>query len=109
MQKKNYRRVTVLEDMNFGLTQKFDVKCSVDITVFVILLGAFISVLIRHDISPYEGVIYIALMSFVYITAHVITKNWVNRAIRKTLVKQSDTVSNATHEAIEILKSQKNV
>ena len=36
MLKKNYRRVDVFSEWNFGLKQKFNIKCITDLVVFLI-------------------------------------------------------------------------
>lgn len=109
MLEKNYRREIVLEDFNFGLGKKFDIKCGIDITVFLVILGLFISIFLRYEISPHDGLIYAAIMLILFLPAHFITRDWLTRAIKKTLSKQSDTVAGATSEMIEIFNLQKKI
>ena len=43
MLKKNYRRREVLNDWKFGVKQKFNIKCGIDLTIFVVLILLFIN------------------------------------------------------------------
>ena len=109
MSKKNYRRREVLNEWNFGLKQRFNIKCGIDLTVFIAILAIFISYSLRHDINPYEGLGYVIAITAVFIPLHFITKQWINRSIRKSLTLQSETLSSTTSEIIETLNSQKKV
>lgn len=109
MLKKNYRREIVLEEFNFGLGKKFNIKCGIDVAVFLIVLGIFISVFLKYGISSYEGLIYSAIIIVLFLPTHIITKDWISRAIKKALSQQSDTVSDATAEMIAIFDSQKKI
>ena len=99
----------MLEDFNFGLGKKFNIKCGIDIAIFLIFLGIFVSVFFKYNISSYEGLIYVAILIILFVPAHIVTKDWINTAIKKSLSQQSDTVSNATSEMIEIFNSQKKI
>ncbi len=109
MLEKNYRREIVLEDFNFGLNKKFNIKCGIDIAIFLAIVGIFLSIFLKYDISLYEGLIYVAVIIVLFLPAHVITKDWISGAIKKSLSQQSDTVSEATAEMIEIFNSQKKI
>lgn len=109
MLKKNYRREIVRGDFNFGLGQRFNIKCWIDIVVFTILLGLFISLFIRYHINLYEGIAYIGAILLVFVPMHVITKDWIIKSIKKSLSQHSDTVSGATAEMIDVFESQKKI
>ena len=96
----------MLEDFNFGLSKKFNIKCGIDIVAFIVMLGIIISLSTRYNVDIYENFWYI-IAAFVYLSIHIVTRDWINRAIRKSLSQQSDKVSNATNEMIEIFNSQK--
>ena len=109
MFKKNYRRREVLSDMKFGLKQRFNIKCSVDLTVFVLIVILFVSYAMRHDTTPYESLGYFAAILGLFIPTHIITKQWISKAIRKSLTSQSETLSETTSEVIDTLNSQKKI
>ena len=54
MFKKNYRRREVLNDLKFGLKQRFNIKCAIDIAVFVIILVLFITYALKFGNNSYE-------------------------------------------------------
>ncbi len=99
----------MLEKVNFGLVQKFGIKCGIDIAVFVILMGMLASIFIRHELTVYEGIVYAAIMLLIFIPIHIITKNWITKSIKKSLSNQSETMSLATDNVTEIFMSQKKI
>lgn len=109
MSEKNYRRKEVLSDWKFGLNQRFNIKCGIDVTVFVIVFALFVNFALRHDVSPYEAVSYIAALILLFLPAHLITKQWITRAIRKSLTLQSESMSETTGELVETVNSQKRI
>jgi len=99
----------VLNDTNFGLKQRFNIKCSIDVTIFTIVLILFISFSLKHNINLYEGVFYFAIMIGLFYPTHLITKQWINRAIRNSLTSQSESVAETTNEIVSTLQAQKNI
>ena len=99
----------MLNDTNFGLKQRFNIKCSIDVTIFTIVLILFISFSLKHNINLYEGVFYFAIMIGLFYPTHLITKQWINRAIRNSLTSQSESVAETTNEIVSTLQAQKNI
>ena len=99
----------MLSDVKFGLKQRFNIKCSVDLTVFVLIVILFVSYAMRHDTTPYESLGYFAAILGLFIPTHIITKQWISKAIRKSLTSQSETLSETTSEVINTLNSQKKI
>ena len=99
----------MLSDVKFGLKQRFNIKCSVDLTVFVLIVILFVSYAMRHDTTPYESLGYFAAILGLFIPTHIITKQWISKAIRKSLTSQSETLSETTSEVIDTLNSQKKI
>ncbi|MCQ2743461.1 MAG: methyl-accepting chemotaxis protein [bacterium] len=99
----------MLEKVNFGLVQKFGIKCGIDIAVFVILMGMLASIFIRHELTVYEGIVYVVIMLLIFIPIHIITKNWITKSIKKSLSNQSETMSLATDNVTKIFMSQKKI
>lgn len=109
MLKKNYRRREVLNDWNFNLKQRFNIKCTIDVTVFIIILAIFASFSLKHEITASESLLYLTIILAVYVPSHILTRHWMARMISKTLTVQSESVSEATSEVVETLNSQKRV
>ena len=99
----------MLNDLNFGVKQKFNIKCMVDVVIFVVIVSLFVSYSLKYGNNPYESVLYMTIMIILFVAAHLFTKQWVNRAIRKSLTKQSESVSQAAKDVMETLSSQKGI
>ncbi len=99
----------MLSDMKFGLKQRFNIKCGIDLTVFILVTILFVSYAMKHDATPYESLGYFAAMLGLFIPSHIITKQWISKAIRKSLTSQSETLSETTSEVVETLNSQKKI
>ena len=99
----------MLNDFNFGVKQKFNIKCAIDVTVFVIMFSMFVSYSLKYGNNHYESVFYLGVMFVLFAVSHLFTKQWVKRAIRKSLTSHSESVSNAANEIVETLASQKKI
>jgi len=99
----------VLNDWNLGLKQRFNIKCGVDLTIFLIVMALFVNFSLRHNVVPHEAVTYLTVMLILFIPAHLFTKQWMAKAIRKSLTLQSESLSETTTEIIETLNSQKKI
>ena len=99
----------MLNEWNFGLKQRFSIKCGIDFVVFVLIVALFIAFALRHEANPYVVVGYLTVMLVIFFPLHLLTKQWIERAIRKSLTVQSETLSGATAEAVESLTSQKRI
>ncbi len=99
----------MLNDWKFGLKQRFNIKCGIDTAVFILTLVVLIVVLLKNEVNPYEGIMYCGIVLVLFIPAHLITKQWISRAIKKSLTLQSESVEETTSEILEALNSQKKV
>ena len=97
----------MLNDWKFGLKQKFNVKCSIDAIVFVIIFALFISYSLRHEINIHETLLYATIMLGLFLSVHIVTKQWISREIRNSLTSQSESVSTATDSITDTLNSQR--
>lgn len=97
------------EKFNFGLSKKFDIKCNIDILVFVLILCIFISCLLKYEINTYEGVMYIVGLLIIFIPAHIATKGWIKNTLDTSLSKQSAMVSETVSEMKELFDTQKKI
>ena len=99
----------MLSDWKFDLKQKFNIKCGIDVIVFIISISLFIAYALKHSNNLYEVVVYLGLMLVLFISSHLITKQWIIGEIRKSLKMQSESMSHATSEIIETIISQRKV
>ncbi len=99
----------MLNDWNLGLKQRFNIKCSIDLTVFIAVIALFIIFALKHDINIHEVFAYLAVMLILFVPSHVVSKQWMSKAIRKSLTLQSDSLSETTSEIVDTLNSQKKI
>lgn len=99
----------MLNDWNFGLKQKFNIKCIIDMSVFIIVNIMFLVFARINNIAPYDALVFLMIVVIIYLTSHFLTKHWVTRAIKKTLTVQSESLSEATSEILSSIDKQKNV
>ena len=99
----------MLKDLNFGLKQRFNIKCSIDLVVFIANFTLFAVYVIKHSNNPYEALLYMAIVIILFVSSHFITKQWLLGIISKSLTAQSESVSEVTTEAIETINNQKRV
>lgn len=99
----------MLKDWNFGLKQRFNIKCSIDLVVFIAIFTLFAVYALKHSNNPYEALLYMAIIIILFVSSHFITKQWLLGVISKSLTIQSESVSEATSEVIETINAQKKI
>ena len=107
MLKKNYRRDEVGIEWNFGLKQKFNIKCSIDLSIFVltcILVAVFANI---HEIASFDIFVFIAIIATINLLSQFITKQWIIKTIKKTLSVQSESISATAEEVLDSVNNQK--
>ena len=107
MLKKNYRRDEVGIERNLGLKQKFNIKCSVDLCVLIVTCILITSFAKIQNIAPYDTFIFIVLVASLNLLSHFITKQWINKTIKKQMATQSESISAATADVIDSVNTQK--
>ena len=99
----------MLRDLNVGLKQRFNIKCGIDMAVFAIILTLFITYAVNHEGTPSEKLTFVVAILAVFLPVHILTKQWLSKAIRDSLTIQSESLSVTTTEIIETLNSQKRI
>lgn len=99
----------MLNDWKFGLKQRFNIKCGIDLAVFIVMYVLFALFALKHGAGAYETIGCLALFLLIFLPAHFITKQWISRAIRKSLTLQSETMTEIASEIVETLNSQKRI
>ena len=97
----------MLNDWKFGLKQRFNIKCNIDIAVFSIIFILLVTILLRHEVNSYESVAYCAAIILIFAPCHFITRQWIFKAIRKSLTIQSETMTDTVSDMVETLNTQK--
>ncbi len=96
-------------EFKIGLKQKFNIKCALDTTVFIIACLLFLFFAKINHVTLYDTVAFLAIVAALYLTVHILTKQWMQRSIREVVFLQSNSLSEATTEFAEALGSQKHI
>ncbi len=107
MFKKNYRREKVGIGLNFDLKQKFNIKCYIDLGIFVLTCVLFLIFAKFKAIPPYDALTFIVIISVINVLSQFITKQWMQKLIKQTLSSQSESIASATEDVMEAVKKQR--
>lgn len=99
----------MLSDLNFGLKQKFNIKCIADMSVFIVISMAFLVFAKVNKVAPYDTLVFLLIALIIYFTFHFVTKHWIAREIKKTLTFQSESISSTTSEIFDSINEQKRI
>ena len=99
----------MLNEWNFGLKQRFNIKCVIDVVTFVFACVLFLFFAKINGVSPYETFIFLTVIIALNATVHLITKQWILKAIKKSLTVQSDSLAETTGEIMDTINSQKRI
>ena len=96
-------------EWNFGLKQKFNIKCLLDLIVFVIACIIFIFFAKANGISPYDTFVFLAVIIDINSVIYFATKQCILKSIKNTLTLQSDSLSETTEDIMSTINSQKRI
>ena len=99
----------MLKDWNFGLKQRFNIKCSIDLVIFIAIFTLFAVYALKHSNNPYEALLYMAIIIILFVSSHFITKQWILGVISKSLTMQSESVSETTSEVMDTINAQRKI
>ena len=88
----------MLIDWKFGLKQKFEIKCAIDMTIFVALTLIFFRFGFSHQISTYDILGFLGAAFIIFLPLHFLTKRWIKSSIKKLMVLQSESLAKSTDE-----------
>ena len=95
------------EVQNFELKQKFNIKCMIDVFVFTAICIMFLFFAKIKNIAPYDTFVFLAMIIVLRTVVHLITKQWISKAIKQSLTTQSSYLSETTTDIMESLNEQK--
>lgn len=95
------------EVQNFELKQKFNIKCMIDVFVFTAICIMFLFFAKIKNIAPYDTFVFLAVIIVLRTVVHLITKQWISKAIKQSLTTQSSYLSETTTGIMESLNEQK--
>ena len=99
----------MLSESNFGLKQKFNIKCVIDLVVFILACLLFVIFAKLNNVQAYDTFVFLIVLIAIYGTSHVITKQWILKSIKKALTTHSETLTETTDEILDAISAQKKV
>ena len=94
-------------DWSFDLKQKFNTKCVIDVCTFVVTCLIFILFAKIKAVSPYDTILFIALITVLNAAVYFITRQWISRLIKTLLSQQSSSISATAEEILDEVTIQK--
>lgn len=94
-------------DWSFDVKQKFNVKCIIDICVFALSCIIFMLFAKIKGIAPYDAFLFLTVIIVTNALIYFVTKQWVSRAIKKSLNQQSISLSDTAEDILKNVNSQK--
>ncbi len=94
---------------NFSLKQKFNIKCIIDASVFLLTCILFLLFAKVKHVAPYDTIIFVVFIAVINALEYTLTKQWIHREISRAITKQSELLSDAAVGIIETAGSQKHV
>ena len=99
----------MLNEFDFGLKQKFNIKCVLDMAVFIIACILFLFFSKVNHVPPYDTFVFLAIVIVLNVAVHIVTKQWIQRAIRQSMTVQSSSLEKTTSDFMETISSQKRI
>lgn len=94
-------------EWNLGLRQKFNVKCTIDLAVFILTSILIVIFAKFQGAAAYDTVIFVGFIVIANLLSQLITRQWIAKTIKKSLFTQSESISAVTDDVIESVNSQK--
>ena len=94
-------------EFKIGLKQKFNIKCALDMAVFIVACLLLLFFAKVNSVALYDTVAFLAIIVVLYLAVHLLTKQWILRSIREAVYIQSNSIAEATTELTNTISSQK--
>ena len=99
----------MLSEWNFGLKQKFNVKCIIDLVVFIIICILVVIFAKLNGVQSYDTFVLLIVLASLYGISHFATKQWILKSIKKALTSHSETLTETTDEILHAVNDQKKI
>ena len=93
--------------INYGLKQKFNLKCLIDLSVLVITCILFLIFAKNNNITPYDAFMFVTFAAIINILSQVGTKLWIVKVLKQSISVQSESITSATGEVLASINNQK--
>ena len=94
-------------EWNLGLKHKFNIKCFIDLGIFIltcILITIFAKM---QGVTAYDTFIFLAVIVVLNLLSQFITQKWIYRIIKKSLSVQSESILSSTDDVLSSAANQK--
>ena len=99
----------MLSERNFGLKQKFNLKCVIDMVTFMVTVVIFLIFAKLKHVATYDIFVFLTVVILLNLVVHVFTKQWILRSIKKAMTSQSISLADTTNDIMDTLANQKRV
>ena len=99
----------MFKEWNFGLKQKFNIKCLIDIAMFAVTCILFLVFAKIKQITPYDTLVFLSIIIALNAISHIITRQWISKTIKRALNVQSDSISDITSSILDNMSAQKRI
>ena len=94
-------------EWNLGLRQQLNIKCVIDIGVLVLTCILILIFARVQGVGLFDTVTFIGFVAIINLISQWLTKQWIFKVIKKSLTKQSESLSSTTEEVLDAVTTQK--
>ena len=96
-------------EFKVGLKQKFNIKCALDMSVFILACLLFLLFGKINNVALYDTIVFLVIIVILHLTVHILTKQWIVRSIHEVVFLHSNSLTETTAEFVDIVNSQKHL
>ena len=97
----------MVNEFNFGLKQKFNIKCLLDLIVFIIACILFVLFAKLNHAAPYDTLVFLIIVILLNFSVHFVTKQWISKSIRQAMTVLCSCLAERTSEFMDTVNTQK--
>ncbi|MBR1775706.1 hypothetical protein IJ750_01360 [bacterium] len=94
-------------EWNFDLKQRFNIKCLIDLAVFIITCVMILTFAKFKQVASYDAIVFVSAIAVINIISYFISKQWLLGAIKKTIDVQTSSLSDVACDIMDNIVSQK--
>ncbi len=99
----------MLSEWNFGLKQKFNIKCVIDLVVFIATCILFVLFAKLNHVQAYDTFVFLIIVISLGGVTHFLTKQWILKSISKSYSQHLESLMESSNEILNIFAEQKKV
>lgn len=95
-----------MSENGFGLKQKFNIKCIIDIIAFAVSCIIFMIFAKIKQIAPYDAFMFLFVIFAINGIIFILSRQWILRVIKGSLFVHSETITNAASDISNSIDKQ---